>query len=403
MQSKYSKLIQNKDYLLLVLGQLVSKLGSSINTIGLTLYVLKFDNPVMSLGLLSLLLMVPWTLLGPYAGILADRYSKKTIIILCDIARGFLSIGLYFVTNIGLFYAIVFVQTLFDILFAPAIGGYLPFIVKKDDLDEANSLYASSGKLASLAGPAIGGFIVAWLGASAVFVINGVAFILSGISEMFISITGAVTKKEEVTQKPSTKKELLEGIAYTKEHKNILFIIIFFAVASIWFGGIPILYSNIVIGELQLSEQLYGIFSTLIGLGALLGAMLIPKILKKVKHTTMLILATAMYGLMYFIFALLQVIPLYIFVMFCIGISTAFINVTYGIFLQKEIEKEYIGRVYSLDMALSNFTMILAVVFITLWGNNFNSRHLITVSSLMLLVVCSIFYMLDRKMQRTTQ
>ncbi|NLO84357.1 MAG: MFS transporter [Clostridiales bacterium] len=400
MTSKYSHLLKNSDYMLLLLGQLVSKLGSSINTIGLTLYVLKFDNPIMSLGLLSLLLLVPWTILGPYAGILADRYPKKTIIIICDILRGFLSIGLFFISNIWAFYFVVLLQTLLDILFAPAIGGYLPFIVKKDDLDKANAMYASSGKLASLTGPAIGGFLIAWTGVSVVFIINGIAFIISGISEMFISITGVAAPKDDAPKTKSTKRDLMEGIAYIKDHKNFLFIILFFAAASMWFGGIPILYSNILIGELKLSDPFYGILSTVMGLGSLLGAMLIPSILKKARHTSVMILGTAVYALMYVLFSFTNVPAMLPILTLCIGISVSLINVVYGIFLQKEIEKEYIGRVFSLDMALSNFTMVLAVLFITLWGSNFNPRHLMLGSSLLLLVVCGVFYLLDHRMNR---
>lgn len=91
-------------------------------------------------------------------------------------------------------------------------------------------------------------------------------------------------------------------------------------------------------------------------------------------------------------------------IVLCIGIAVSFINVIYGIYLQKEIEKEYIGRVFSLDMALSNLTMTLSVLFITLWGSKFNPRHLILVFSMILLVICGVFYCLDRKINtRTTQ
>lgn len=346
MTSKYRYLLKNRDYLLLVLGQLVSKLGTSINTVGLTLYVLRFDNPIMSLGLLSLLLLVPWTILGPYAGILADRYAKKTIIILCDILRGFLSISLFFITNIWMFYFVIFLQTLLDILFAPAIGGYLPFIVKEERLEEANALYASSGKLASITGPAIGGFLISWLGVSAIFIINGFAFIISGISEMFITISGVAIPEDGGAQTKSTKADLLAGIGYIKEHKNFLFIIIFFAVASIGFGGFPILYSNILIGELKISDQLYGLFSTVMGLGSLFGAMLIPSILKRIRHTTGIVLGTALYALMYIFFPL-SAVQCYCFPLFCASVSQYRLSTSSTVSTCKRKSKRNISAGYS--------------------------------------------------------
>lgn len=195
------KVFKYRDYTLLFLGQFVSKMGSSVNAIGLTLYVLKFDNPVVGMGTLSLLLVIPWIVLGPYAGVLADRYSKRTIIVICDIASGILSISLFFVSSIWLFYLIVFLLRIIGVVFYPAIGGYIPFIVKKGDIEKANSLYSGSGELAYLVGPAVGGFLVAAYGATFVFAINGISFIISGISEMFIRERGMQKRKTARTRK----------------------------------------------------------------------------------------------------------------------------------------------------------------------------------------------------------
>jgi MFS family permease len=139
-------------------------MGSAINTIGLSLCVLKFDNPVLGMGTLSLLLTIPWIIFGPIAGVFADRYSKKQTIIVCDIIRGLLSLELFFTQDIVLFYLIVFLMTIFDVIFSPAISGFLPFVVEKDELESANSIYSGSGQLAYLIGPAIGGILVAVFG-----------------------------------------------------------------------------------------------------------------------------------------------------------------------------------------------------------------------------------------------
>lgn len=381
------KVFKYRDYTLLFLGQFVSKMGSSVNAIGLTLYVLKFDNPVVGMGTLSLLLVIPWIVLGPYAGVLADRYSKRTIIVICDITSGILSISLFFVSSIWLFYLIVFLLRIVSVIFYPAIGGYIPFIVKKGDIEKANSLYSGSGELAYLVGPAVGGFLVAAYGATLVFAINGISFIISGISEMFIRERGIAEEKDS-KDKETVKEQMAAGLKYVKKHFDIKFIIIFFAIASAWFGGYSILYPTVATQFLKLSDEWYGIFEMVIGIGAFLGALIIPIVLKKIREIPIMVGGAGVYAAIFLLFALIGSIPVSLAIVFLMGISMSFINVTYGIFLQKTVEKVYIGRVFSLDICLSSLTMVISILFVTIFGSAIGTRTLMIVFSIILMVIC---------------
>ncbi|MGL4914087.1 MAG: MFS transporter [Romboutsia sp.] len=370
-------LLKKKDFSILFIGQFISKMGSSINAIGLSLYVLKFDNPILGMGTLSLLFAIPWIIFGPIAGVFADRYSKKQIIIACDITRGLLSIILFFTQDIVLFYSIVFLMTIFDVIFSPAISSFLPLVVNKDDLESANSIYSGSGELAYLIGPAIGGILVASLGVRVVFVLNSISYILSGISEMFIVSSGYINKDKH--EKVSTFLEMKQGFIYAKSHNDIVFIILFFAGISAVLGGIPTLCSNYIVNELGTSEQVYGIFISIKSIGSMIGALLLPKVLSKIKELPVMIWSTGIYGGLYVLFSIWAGIPYYMIIYFSIGVITSFINVTYGIFLQKNVDKEYIGRVFSFDMSLSNFTMITSILFTTFAGNFLGTQNLIII------------------------
>lgn len=396
MKNNIIALFKNIDFLILFWGQLISKMGSSINTIGMSLYVLKFENPVFGMGTLSLLLVIPWILVGPYAGLLADRYSKRTIIVFCDIIRGFLSICLFFIDSIWIFFVIVFAITILDVLFTPAINGYIPFIVPEENIEVANSWYSGSGELARLLGPAIGGFLVANFGSSLVFFINGISLIISGISEIFIKNPGIVHFEDK--EKTPFIEDLKVGLQYAKTNNNIKFIIVFFAIASSAFGGFSILYATVATQNLGLSDEWYGIFATINGVGSLLGAMALPYVLKKVKELPLMIIATGIYALLYLIFALTNYIPLNLIIFMSLGIFISFVDVTYGIYLQKSVDKEYIGRVFSLDMSLSNFTMIFSILFVTFYGNQIGPKFLMIISSLCLIIICFFGYIFQLKL-----
>lgn len=396
MKNNIIALFKNIDFLILFWGQLISKMGSSINTIGMSLYVLKFENPVFGMGTLSLLLVITWILVGPYAGLLADRYSKRTIIVFCDIIRGFLSICLFFIDSIWIFFVIVFAITILDVLFTPAINGYIPFIVPEENIEVANSWYSGSGELARLLGPAIGGFLVANFGSSLVFFINGISLIISGISEIFIKNPGIVHFEDK--EKTPFIEDLKVGLQYAKTNNNIKFIIVFFAIASSAFGGFSILYATVATQNLGLSDEWYGIFATINGVGSLLGAMALPYVLKKVKELPLMIIATGIYALLYLMFALTNYIPLNLIIFMSLGIFISFVDVTYGIYLQKSVDKEYIGRVFSLDMSLSNFTMIFSILFVTFYGNQIGPKFLMIISSLCLIIICFFGYIFQLKL-----
>lgn len=384
MRKLLKHIVGKKDYTLLLLGQFISKLGSSINGIGLSLYVLRFENPIWGLGTLMLLLTIPWIILSPFAGIIADRYSKKTIIVLCDILRGILGIALFYTKELVIFYVIVFTLTALDVIFSPAISGFLPFIVGEKDIEEANSIYSASGQLAGLIGPALGGILVAMIGTSGVFLVNGISYILSGISEIFISSEGKVNIDKGKGIKTSVFNEIKEGILYAKENKKIGFVILFFAVASVAFGGLPILYLDYIQHNLGASEKLFGFFMTVSGLGTLLGALMLPKLPKRWSSFDIMVAGTGVYGFLFLLFVSWKFIPYNMLIFFLIGIFTSFINVSYGIFLQQNVEKELIGRVFSLDMTLSNITMLVSIITITFAGERYSNILQIIILALLM-------------------
>ncbi len=83
-------------------------------------------------------------------------------------------------------------------------------------------------------------------------------------------------------------------------------------------------------------------------------------------------------------------------IVFLIGNLGSFINVTYGIYLQKSVDQKYIGRVYSLDMSLSNFTMVFSILFITIFGASFGSKNLLITFSVVLFLITLVTILYEK-------
>lgn len=391
------KLIRKRNFLLLFLGQVVSNLAKSMNNIAMSLFVLHLNAPTVGMGFLMLINTLPWVILSPYAGVFADRHSKRNIIVACDLCRGVTCIFLSWATNIGAFYGLAFVLTVFDVMFSPTVNGYLPFVLEKKELASGNSFFTGGGQLAILAGPALGGFLVAEIGVKSVFLLVGAAYLLSGFSEVFITERGlAVSDKLENRRILSDMKA---GFHYLIQNKVILFVIVFFAFVSIGFGAIPVLYSSIAKTDLGLTDQLYGIFSTLGGIGALAGAMILPLLLRKVRETTMMVLGTGIYGVLYLLFALYLKVEIGAVIVFLVGIESALVNISYNVCLQRTVRQEMIGRVFGLDMAMSNATMTLGILVVTIWADQVGRRLMLIILSLLVMVICLVFAVIHSRLK----
>lgn len=96
------KNICNKNYLLLLQGQLVSTFGDALYAIALSFFVLKLTGSSTLVGTIMGVVTIPRIILGPFAGVIVDRYSKKMIIILCDIIRGISILLISFLMYLGI-------------------------------------------------------------------------------------------------------------------------------------------------------------------------------------------------------------------------------------------------------------------------------------------------------------
>ena len=177
---------------LLVAGTIVSTLGSSIYLIALVLYIAQQSGSPVTLGVVQLLAYLPAALLGTFAGVAADRWDRRRILVLTDAVRGVLMVGvgavgivtgmlplpLLIVATIGISVAGVF--------FVPAAYAITPNLVSADRLRFANAMRSASMQISNVAGTAIGGFLFALVGAPVLVVGNGVSFLMSALSEMFL-------------------------------------------------------------------------------------------------------------------------------------------------------------------------------------------------------------------------
>lgn len=181
-----------RGYPLLVAGHIVSTFGTSIYVISLVVYLAELTDSAVILGAVQFAAYLPAAILGPFAGALVDRWSRKRIIIWADLGRGAVMIAAAASALIwgSMSLAVVFAATILvgaaGVLFVPAVHSIVPELVPPVKIKPANGLRTALTQAANLAGNALGGALYLLLGAPLLFALNGVSFLLSGISEIAI-------------------------------------------------------------------------------------------------------------------------------------------------------------------------------------------------------------------------
>jgi MFS family permease len=177
----YRNLLSNRPLVRLLGGEFVSSIGDWLYLVALLIVVYRTSADPLLLGLVGAARVLPYVLLSVPAGIVADRFDRRLVLLVTDVARGVIMVGLaVLVAADGPLWAIValaIMATCFSSFFGPTIGAYLPSLVRDErELGPANSAWSTLDNLAFVIGPAIGGLLIAASGLALAFVLNAVSF-----------------------------------------------------------------------------------------------------------------------------------------------------------------------------------------------------------------------------------
>lgn len=184
-QTSYVELVsRNKDFRRLWLAAVISMLGEWFNTIALFFLILKYTDSEFLLGVLFTVRMLSFALLQPVIGLLADRYNRKTLMVVSNLLQSVLALGFLLVDGPEDMVWMLGLSGLMMVLH----GGYmtaeraaLPNVVHEDDLATANALDAASWSTALCLGAMLGGIVVSLWGVNAAFIIDSITFLIGTI------------------------------------------------------------------------------------------------------------------------------------------------------------------------------------------------------------------------------
>jgi MFS family permease len=272
----------NRDFFLLWQGQFISRLGTQVMIVALVFWIKRATGSATLMGVMQMIATLPAVLLGPVGGTFADRYSRRSIIILSDILRGVAMLSLSALIflrpsavdlALAWLFAVLIVTATITAFFEPAISAAIPDLVPQSRLARANSLGQLSFQLSVFIGQGIGGTLFRLLGAPALFLINGLSYLVSATSESFISIPQVVSDtstswKEEFA---CFKRETVKGFRHvwrTDGLREMVFVSVFLVFFT---TPVIVLLPFYVEDFLGARADWYGFMLAAYGAGSLIG------------------------------------------------------------------------------------------------------------------------------------
>jgi DHA3 family macrolide efflux protein-like MFS transporter len=404
--------LMNRNFFLLWQGQFVSRLGSQVVLIALAFWIKHTTDSATLIGLIQMLSSLPAVALGPIGGTFADRRSRRTIIILSDVLRGVavLSLaGLMFVVPnatgtilVWLSSVLVFTSVVTS-FFDPAISAAIPDLVPRSRITGANSLGQLSFQLSVFIGQGLGGTLFRLLGAPVLFIIDGVTYLFSAVSESFITIPQTMPQKGSHWREQfrEFKQDTWEGFRYVWNKAGLRDLIFVSAVLTFFTMPVITLLPFYVEDFLKVKPDWYGFLLVAYGVGALVGYLLagLVKLSGQTRGRWMMaciLLQSAGYGLI----GLIQD-PSTALVLAVLGGATGgFFTVNITSVLQITTPGEIRGRVFgllgTLSGSLAPIAMGLSGVTADLLGQNI---PLIYVSCGVIMTVLSLAVFLNQNVR----
>ena len=194
----------NKDYILMLQGNAVSAIGDVLYSVAIGYWVYEKTGSSALMGIMSSISMFMVMFVSPFSGSIVDKCSRKAIIVGMDALRGLimLIVGALAFTDklsVPIVLAAAFLASACSVFFHPAVSTLMLDIIPHDDMVRGQSVHSGIHSLINLVGKALSGALVAFLGVPLIIVINGISYLFSAATEVFIHVPKTVRQGEKVT------------------------------------------------------------------------------------------------------------------------------------------------------------------------------------------------------------
>ncbi|OIH86976.1 MFS transporter [Arthrobacter sp. UCD-GKA] len=392
------------NYRLWTAGALVSNIGTWMQRVAQDWLVLTIltDHDGTAVGITTGLQFLPILILGPFAGVLADRMDKRKLLLITQSAMGFFAVvlGVLVVTGAAELWHVYLlalglgVASAFD---APARQAFVSELVPASDLPNAVALNSASFNLARLAGPGVAGMLIAWFGTGPAFLINAASF-----GAVIFSLAKMRTEQFQPTRLVARQKgQIREGVAYVRNRPDLLLIFALAFVVATFGLNFQLTNAMMATDVFHVGAGEFGLLGTIMAIGTLAGALLAAR---RGKPRMRYLLGGAVgFGLAALVASFMPTFFWYAVMMVPVGLaSLTFLNSS-NTMIQLSVDPAYRGRVLGLYVMVVQGGTPLGAPLVGWLGTEFGARWSVGSGALISLVAGLIAVAVVLRRTRRTQ
>lgn len=381
-----NKNTSKRNFVFLAVGSLVSGIGDYLYSMGLTVALYSISGSIESIAYMWLVRGIVRIPVQYFAGMLADRYNKKILILIANIASAPVAFLLFYdhLHVAWLAYFVPFcLQALNDIELT-AGQALLPQIVQKDLLPQYNSYISLINTIVRFVSPAIAGLCIVTLGVRALFIINSISFLLAALFLYFIKYD--FTRSGLTEWKRGAFGQSLEGARVLKKYASVTAMFLtmgFYAVLGRFYEVYKISVSDLHLG---MGETGIVSFSYALAIGSLFAPVMVRFARarqKEINDLFMFFISSIAISISYLFFGTTTNGVIALVALGVIGVAESLQRVFSSTLIQKEIPEEYLGRTFAFYKILLTTFGLLAVGFSPLLFNVFGQGKVFAFFSLL--------------------
>ncbi len=359
----------NRNFRQLWLGQVVSQMGDWFDTIALYTIILNLTGSGRHIGLLMVARFVPSFVFGSLSGVVADRFNRRTIMIVSDLLRAVVVLGFLLVRRadqLWIIYFLTVLQLAFSTFFEPAKTAVIPSIVADRELVAANAISSVTWSAMLTLGAAIGGVVTGLFGTNVAFILDALTFLLSAalIASVRIPKRPPREKRKLTVSRALGITETIEGVRYVKRRPRVLALLL---VKPAWGMGGGILTLLAVFGEKifpvgNSAATGIGVLFAARGIGTAVGPIVARRISGEGKKRMQFSIGIAFLigGVFYMAFGAATSFIVALIVLGIAHTGGSILWVFSTVLLQRGVEDNFRGRVFAAELALLTLTMAVS-------------------------------------------
>jgi MFS transporter, DHA3 family, macrolide efflux protein len=389
-------MLRDRPFRALWLGQFVSIFGDFLALFGvISLITFRLHGTAVQVTAVTIAYVLPLAIISPVAGVFVDHWNVKRVMIASDLVRGGLILLLLFVTDVAQICAIFAILSAVSSFFIPAQSVTVRTIVPKEALLAANTLISQAFYIVRLISPFAAGALIALLGEKVCFYLDTGSFIFSAAMISTIAIVRPRVQAEKTVE--ALTRDFLEGNKFIFTHAGLSFVFIAMGVAMFMLSSFSPLISLYIRDSLSAGPFLFGVMSSMVGIGLIIGAQVIGRLHSPTTRTNIVLGGLFALGAGAGLLGAFHNVAMAALSTFIMGFAISFVLIPAQTLSQQETPPAMMGRVSSTFMSLIAVSQVLGLLLSGYLAQRLGIRPLFLASGSVLILISGLGYVVMRQ------